>query len=251
MKPETSVDAGSRAIAVILAGGLGNRMGDSIDVPKQFYALKDKPILIHTLEIFEKHPEIDAICVVCLPSWEDYLDECVAKYGLGKVKWVTQAGEVRQRSVYNGLLALEGYAAPDDVVVVHDGVRMFIGPDVISNNIRTARECGSAMTSIRNSDSLLISRDSQFSDRAHDRDSVFMVQTPQSYLYGQGLDLYRQAYEQGITNSINCCELFITLGRRVCLVPGLKTNVKITTSEDIEFLHALHEIYRGGSGRMK
>lgn len=233
----------SKNIAIILAGGLGSRMGGSIDVPKQFYMLKDKPILIYTLEIFERHPEIDSICVVCLPTWESYLEECAAKYGLKKIKWVTEAGDVRQESVYQGLTAIEKYADPDDVVLVHDGVRMFIGADVISNNIQTARKHGTAMTSIRNSDSLLVSDDSQFSDRAHDRDSVFMVQTPQSYRYGLGLELYRWAYEKGITSSINCCELFVTMGQRVCLVPGLKTNIKITTAEDIEFLHALHTIY--------
>ena len=240
-------ESGFKNIAIILAGGLGSRMSGSIDLPKQFYLLKNKPILIHTLEIFERHTEIDSICVVCLHTWEDHLDKCLAKYGIRKVRWVVKAGDIRQESVYNGLLALGDYADSNDVVVVHDGVRMFIGADIISNNINAARTYGTAMTSIQNSDSLLVSQDSVFSDRAHDRDSVFMVQTPQSYLYGLGLDIYRRAYARGIVNSINCCELFVRMGQRVRLVSGLKTNVKITTAEDIEFLHALHEIYNSNT----
>jgi 2-C-methyl-D-erythritol 4-phosphate cytidylyltransferase len=230
-------------IAVILAGGTGNRMGGRINLPKQFYLLNGKPILVHTLEIFEKHPEIHGICIVCLPEWFDKLSEYVCQYKLSKVKWYAEAGKIRQQSVYNGLLAVEDVCGDDDVAVIHDGVRLFIKPALISANIQTARECGPAMTSIRNSDSLLISRDSHQSNEALERDCVFMVQTPQTYRYRFGLDIYRSAYEKGITSSINCCELFVTMGHPVFLVPGLKTNVKITTAEDIEFLHALHQIY--------
>ena len=235
----------SKAIAVILAGGLGNRMGDRLDMPKQFYPLNGKPILVHTLERFARHAEIDSICVVCLAGWEDRLRGCLREYGVAKVGWVVESGDIRQRSVYNGLLAIEGYADAGDVVVVHDGVRLFIEPGLISSGIRMAARHGDAMTSVRSSDSLVLSPDDETAGQALDRDHVYLVQTPQSYRYGLGLELYRRAYAEGITDSINCCELFVRLGRRVHLIPGLKTNIKITTGEDIEFLHALHAIYSG------
>ncbi len=238
------VGRNAKNVAIVLAGGLGQRMGASIEVPKQFYKLTDKPLLIHTLEIFQNHPEIDSICVVCLESWEQYLRGCLDCFGIAKTRWIVPAGKVRQESIWNGLNALADYCADDDIVVVHDGVRPFIGGDVISANIQAVRSHGSAMTSIRSSDSLLIGDDSGNSSRAVDRNTVFLVQTPQSYRYRRGMDAYREAYRRGIEASINCCELFVTLGQSVHLVPGLKTNIKLTTAEDIDFLHALHAIYR-------
>jgi 2-C-methyl-D-erythritol 4-phosphate cytidylyltransferase len=237
-----------KTIALILAGGLGHRMGTSIEIPKQFYKLTDKPLLIHTLEIFENHPQIEAICVVLLEGWEPYLRDCLDNFGIQKVRWIVAGGSMRQESVFNGLAALKDHCSPDDVVIVHDGVRPFIGADVITANIEAVKEFGSAMTSIRSSDSLLVSHDSTDSSEALDRDSIFLVQTPQSYRYGRGLDAYEEARRRGIENSINCCELFITLGQKVHLVPGLKTNTKLTTAEDIDFLHALHAIYRRDNG---
>lgn len=235
-------------VALILAGGLGNRMGKSLEMPKQFYKLTEKPLLIHTVEIFEKHPLIDQICIVCLESWEEYLRECLDAFGIKKARWIVSGGSVRQESVFNGLVALEPHCSPDDIVLVHDGVRPFIGDDLITANIEAVKEYGSAMTSNRSSDSLLISKNSADSSEALQRDSVFFVQTPQSYRLGRGLESYREAYRQGIRESINCCELFISLGQSVRLVPGLKTNIKLTTAEDIHFLHALYDIYHTSHG---
>lgn len=230
-------------VALILAGGLGNRMGDSLDFPKQFYKLNNKPLIVHTLEIFESHPEIDDIYVVCLESWEKYLRDCLDAFGMRKTRAIVPAGRVRHESVHNGLNALRGGTGPDDIVVVHDGVRPFITPALVSEAIAAVREHGSAMTSVRSSDSLLIGDEFLNSTRALERDSVFLVQTPQCYRLDRGLAAYEEAAAKGIV-SINCCELFVTLGQSVHLINGLKTNIKLTTAEDIDFLHALHAIYR-------
>lgn len=232
-----------RTLAVILAGGLGNRMGASLDIPKQFFRLTDKPLIVHTLEIFQKHPEIDAVCVVCLESWNAYLRGCLENFGIDKVKWIVTGGQTRHESVHNGLSAIKDFADKNDIIVIHDGVRPFIKPETISSSIQAVKEHGSAMTSIRSSDSLLISEDSVTSTQAVDRNSVFLVQTPQSYRYDRGLSAYEEAHAKGISNSINCCELFVSLGQSVHLIPGLKTNIKLTTAEDIDFLYALHALY--------
>ena len=241
---EKTVANGTQNIALILAGGLGQRMGTSIEIPKQFYKLSEKPLLIHTLDVFENHPAIDAICVVCLESWEPYLRGCLEHFGIQRVRWIAPAGSVRQDSVRNGLEVLRKDCSRNDIIIVHDGVRPFVSIDVISANIRAVEEHGSAMTSIRSTDSLLIGDgNSNDSSRVLARDSIFLVQTPQSYRYGRGFDAYREAYKRGIAASINCCELFVALGQTVHMVPGLKTNIKLTTAEDIDFLHALHELY--------
>lgn len=231
-------------IGLILAGGLGVRMGQSSVLPKQFFELADKPILIHTLEIFERHPDIDAVCVVYLPTWEGYLEECLKAYGIKKVKWMVPGGYVRQLSVFNGLEELEKHCPEDTIVLVHDGVRPFINKEVITNNINMVKEKGNAMTATRCTDTLVSSPDGSGADAAMDRDNTFSVQTPQSYPLSYGLQLYRKAYELDMKFTINCCELFVALGETVHLVTGTRNNMKLTTEEDIAFLQAMHKIYR-------
>ena len=232
-----------KCVALILAGGLGIRMGDAVNVPKQFYQMTDKPLLIHTVEVFENHPDIDLIQIVCLDGWEEYLWNCLDKFSIQKVADIVTGGATRHQSVHNGLKSLESICSGHDIIIVHDGVRPFINATLLSRNIEAVRENGSAMTSIQSSDSLLISKDSNSSSCALVRNSVFLVQTPQCYRYERGLSAYNDAPTRGIASCINCCELFIALGQTVHLVPGLKTNIKLTTAEDIDFLHAIYNSY--------
>lgn len=229
--------------ALILAGGLGLRMGQSVDLPKQFYHLAEKPVLMHTLDIFERCVEISAVAVVCLPTWEPYLQECLGRYGIQKVRWVVPGGHLRQESVYNGLCELEKHCSPQDLVVVHDGVRPFVHQAVIAENIRVAAERGTAMTVTPATDTLITSPDGATAWEAMVRDHTFAVQTPQTYRLGEGLALYRKAYAAGRENTINCCELFLEFGRPVEMVWGNKNNIKLTTEDDIAFLKVLHELY--------
>ena len=231
-----------KTVALILAGGLGLRMNQDGEPPKQFYRLGEKPVLIHTLERFEQHPEIDIICVVCLPTWEGYLREVMTHYKLNKARWIIAGGSCRQESVYNGLCALENMCSPDTMVIVHDGVRPFITAGIITQNIKTAIEHGNAMTGMRSTDTLISSQDGLISRSAMERDSTFTIQTPQTYRLDYGLELYRRAIACGLTNTINCCELFIALGERVYIVSGRKTNVKLTTKDDIAYIKFLNSI---------
>jgi 2-C-methyl-D-erythritol 4-phosphate cytidylyltransferase len=230
-------------VALILAGGLGLRMNQEGEPPKQFVVLGEKPILIHTLERFEAHPYIDATCIVCLPTWEEYLLNLIKHYKIKKTRWIVTGGELRQKSVYNGLCELEKKYPPDTVIVVHDGVRPFITSEIITRNIDVAMTGGSAMTGMRSADTLVTSPDGSIAKTAMDRDSTFSIQTPQTYMLGYGLNLYRKAIERGIHNSINCCELFIALGETVSIVNGRKTNIKLTTQDDIAYLEYLHSIF--------
>jgi len=230
-------------IALVLAGGLGQRMNSDSEPPKQFFVLGDKPVLIHTLERFELYPEIDAICVVCLPTWENYLRDMIKSYGHKKTRWIVKGGDTRQASVYYGLLALEKECSPDDMILVHDGVRPFITHGLIQRNIKTAQEYANAMTGARSTDTLVKSKDGISADSSMERSSMFSIQTPQTYKLGYGLDLYKRAYESGITEAINCCELFIEMGEKIYIVIGRKSNIKLTTRDDINYLKYLNIIF--------
>ena len=105
--------------AVIIAGGSGARMGQ--DIPKQFINVYDKPILIYTLEGFQKHPQIDAIEVVCIDGWHEVLWAYAKQFGITKLKWIVSGGKTGQESIRNGVYNLEGIAKPEDVVIIHDG----------------------------------------------------------------------------------------------------------------------------------
>ena len=230
-------------VALILAGGLGLRMNQDGEKPKQFFVLGEKPILIHTLEKFEDKQCINAICIVCLPTWEEYLESLIMRYKLKKVRWIVPGGETRQDSVYHGLCKLEAECPEDTVVVVHDGVRPFVTIDMITNSIKIAVQGQSAMTGLQSTDTIVTSPDGLTAKNAMDRNSTFTIQTPQTYRLGYGLDLYRRAMDRGILNSINCCELFIAMGESVQIVNGRKTNIKLTTQDDIAYLQFLHSIF--------
>ena len=132
-------------VAVILAAGSGVRMGK--EIPKQFLNVNDKPVLLYTLEGFQRHPEIDAIEVVCLAGWEDTLKEYAREYGITKLKWITTGGSTGQESIRNGVYNLEGALGDDDIAIVHDGIRPMVDSSVLSDILRVCRLHGNGVTS--------------------------------------------------------------------------------------------------------
>ena len=230
-------------VALVLAAGLGLRMNQDGEPPKQFFKLGDKPVLMHTLSRFEKHPDIDSICVVCLPTWEEYLQNLIARYKIKKVRWIVAGGNLRQESVYNGLCALERDCPGTALVIVHDGVRPFIKNKIISDNITCAAMHGNAMTGMCSTDTLVTSYDGLIAETAMVRDSTFTIQTPQTYPLNYGLNFYRKAISAGMVNTINCCELFMAMGEKIYIVNGRKSNIKLTTPDDIAYLKFLSTIF--------
>jgi len=132
--------------AVIIAGGVGSRMG--FDIPKQFVNVFDKPVLAYTLEGFERHPEIDSIEVVCIDGWQDFLRRNAEQYGITKLCRIVDGGKTGQESIRNGVYALEGIADDDDIVVIHDGIRPLVDSEVLSDVVRVAKAYGNAVTSL-------------------------------------------------------------------------------------------------------
>lgn len=132
-------------IALIIAGGVGARMGQ--DIPKQFINVNDRPVIIYTLEAFQKHPEIDAIEVVCLDGWHDVLKAYAKQFGIAKLENIVSGGLNGQDSIRNGLLDIyKRYNSDDDVVLIHDAIRPMLLPEIITDNIKICREYGNAIT---------------------------------------------------------------------------------------------------------
>ena len=132
-------------IALLTAAGSGTRMGQ--DIPKQFMNIDDCPVIIYTMKVFQNHPQIDAIAVVCLQGWETVLKAYANQYEITKLKWIFPGGDSNFQSTRNGLLGLrENGVKDEDIVVIHDGVRPLVSEGIISNNIKTCVEYGYAVT---------------------------------------------------------------------------------------------------------
>lgn len=124
-------------IAVIIAGGSGQRMGQ--DIPKQFINVYDKPVIIYTLEGFQRHPQIDAIEVVCIDGWHDVLWAYAHQFNITKLKWVISGGNTGQESIRNGVFNLEGKVGDEDIIVIHDGIRPLVDETVLTDVIMKAQ----------------------------------------------------------------------------------------------------------------
>ena len=121
-------------IALIIAGGVGNRMGQ--DIPKQFIHVDNCPVIIHTMMCFQKHPDIQAIAVVCLNGWETVLQSYANQFGITKLKWIFQGGSTGMESIHNGIYGLKDAGCDDeDLVLIHDSIRPLLSQDIISGNI--------------------------------------------------------------------------------------------------------------------
>lgn len=226
-------------VAMLIAGGKGVRTNQ--DIPKQFLNINDKPVIIYTLQAFEKHPEIDAILVVCIDGWQEMLRAYARQFNISKLRWIVTGGENGQASIHNGIVELQEYCDESDMVLIHDAIRPNVSQDIISNCIATCRVNGSAVTVIPCAEAMLL-RDSEgamTAERMIDRDCLARTQTPQAFSLGKLLWAHDEAEKRGITNSVATCTLMIELGEKVSFCAGSEKNVKITTSEDLEIFKAL------------
>lgn len=225
-------------IAMIIAGGKGVRMNQ--DIPKQFLNIHDKPVIVYTMQAFQKHPEIDAILVVCIDGWQEILRAYANQFDITKLKWVVAGGENGQQSIYNGLQELRKYCKEEDMVLVHDAIRPNVSQEIISNCIAECRLNGCAITVIPCAEAMLLRReDGNSSEALISRDSLARTQTPQAFPLRKLLWAHEEAQKRGISNSVASCTLMVELGETVHFCPGSEKNIKITTTEDIEIFKAL------------
>ena len=224
-------------IGLIIAGGAGNRMHQ--DIPKQFLTVNEKPVIVYTLEAFQNHPEIDVIAVVCIMGWEQVLWAYAKQFNISKLKYVMQGGKNGQESIRNGVMELEKHFEADDIVLIHDAIRPMVSAEIISDNIRVAKQYGNAITVIPCAEAMMQTEDGIVSVGSYPRDRLKRTQTPQAFHLGEICDLHKRALIAGINNSVASCTLMIEMGEQVYFSSGSEKNIKLTTVEDIDIFKAL------------
>lgn len=224
-------------VALLTAAGSGTRMHQ--DIPKQFLHVNNKPVIIYTLEAFQKHPNIDEICVVILEGWEQILWAYAKQFNITKLKYVVLGGETGQESIFKGLSVLRRNCKDDDVVIVHDGNRPMVTAEVITDNLVKQKRYRSAVATIPCTEVVFVSEDKKESCKSIPRENLQRTQTPHSYFIKDLWDAHLEARTRGIKNSAASCSLMEALGKTTYFSKGSEKNLKITTVEDIEIFKAL------------
>lgn len=225
-------------IAIIIAGGSGQRVGQ--DIPKQFINVYDKPILIYTLEGFQKHPQIDEIGLVCLDGWHDVVRAYAKQFNIDKLKWIISGGKTAQESICEGVYYLEGKCHDEDTIIIHDGIRPLVDDSVLSDVIMKCEKYGNAVTALPYNEQIFIADNEVSTVRYIPRKSLRRVATPQAYKYGRLDAAYHEAYEKetGIYGSSYTNTMMVELGERLYFANGSDKNIKITTKDDLELFKA-------------
>lgn len=225
-------------IAVIIAGGSGHRVGQ--DIPKQFINVYDKPVLIYTLEGFQKHPQIDEIGLVCLDGWHDVARAYARQFDIDKLKWIVSGGETAQESIREGVFYLEGKCREDDTVIIHDGIRPLVDDSVLSDVILKCERYGNAVTALPYNEQIFVADDEISTVKYIPRETLRRVATPQAYKFGRLVEAYHEAFEKGtgIYGSSYTNTMMVELGERLYFANGSDKNIKITTKDDLELFKA-------------
>lgn len=232
-------------IALIIAGGIGSRMGQ--DIPKQFINVYDKPVLIYTLESFEKHPKIDEIEVVCLDGWHDVLWAYAKQFNITKLKWIVSGGKTGQESIRNGVYNLEDKCSENDTIIVHDGIRPLVDESVLTDVIVKCEKYGNAVTSLPYNEQIFVIDDEFSTTKYIPRETLRRVSTPQAYKFKKLDWAYHEAFEKGIGiyGSAYTNTMMVELGEKLYFAAGSDKNIKLTTPDDIDMFKALLTTKRG------
>lgn len=226
-------------IALIKAGGVGSRMGAGI--PKQFISVNGKPIIIHTLEAFEKHPSIDAIYVVCVEGWQKNLETYAQKYGITKLAGIATGGETSLKSIRNGLDAVREKYSDDDILLIHDANRPCVTEDIISDVLAECGKYGMAVAAVPCNDevAVLSSPGGKSSDSFADHKMLCCIQTPDAYKLHIVSRIFDEATEEQMLRLGATNVLAIQQGYTMHFSMGASTNIRLTTMEDIMLMEAL------------
>lgn len=229
----------SKNIAIIFAGGSGARMGSGL--PKQFLEVSGKPIIIHTLDIFEEHEMIDEIYVACKEDYISKLKKLIKKFQITKVAGIVPGGSTGQDSIYQALKLAYEENDDDDIVLIHDGVRPCITPSVITENIKCVKENGCAITCTPLYETPVLSTDGCTIEDVPPREHFFTAQAPQSFYLKDVIAAHTEMRKtnpsyQGV---VDTCTLMKMLGKTVTIVQGNRGNIKVTTPEDLYIFHGM------------
>lgn len=236
-------------VGLIIAGGVGSRM--KAKIPKQFMKVDDKEVIFYTLEAFQKSRDIDAIVVVCLHGWKEFLKRGAEEYGITKMlnlpdNGIVPGGDSGMHSLRNGMEYLRNNFDEDSIVVIHDAVRPLISQDIITANIAGVKRHGTAITTVPTTEALLqVTPDNpDNSSVVVDRSVIARTQTPQSLRLSKFIWAHEEAVKRGIKDTVATCTLLVELGESVHLILGEGTNFKITTQEDIDLMKAYLNMWK-------
>lgn len=224
-------------IGIVLAGGSGVRVGS--DIPKQFIDIGGKPLIVYTLEAFNKNSNIDYIAVICKKDYEGTLEQWIKEYNLNKIKWIVEGGSTRQQSVENGLKKLQDVCTKEDIVLIHDGARPLITDNIINENIDRAKVYGAINTVIPCTDTIISSTKGDGIEAVPNRSELYQCQTPQSFQYGVICKAHEFAKNNALSSATDDCQLVFAMGKKVYFANGDRLNFKVTTKEDLIILKAL------------
>ena len=226
-------------IAVVIAGGIGSRVGQ--EIPKQFLEINGVPLIIYTLNVFQNNNNIHKIIVVTLPAWKSTLTNYCHQYGISKLDTIVDAGKVRFESIYNGVKYIKNFAKDDDLVVLHDANRPLLSNAVLDNSLTTAQKYGSALSILPCYDAMFISHDGCIADEDVDKKILFQGQTPETFHFSIINEVCRKNFEEGKVD-LSISALLLKDGKKVYLSKGSNQNFKITTQEDLDLFKALLNI---------
>jgi 2-C-methyl-D-erythritol 4-phosphate cytidylyltransferase len=231
-------------IALIFAGGSGSRM-NTVSRPKQFLELNGKPVIIYTLELFDNHPQIDAICVVCIKSWIPFLEKQLRKFEINKVVEIVPGGETGQDSNYNGLCAAERWTKQnnrDANVLIHDGVRPLITEKTITDNIVACSEKGNCITCIPATETFVV-HEPDGSLKIPERKDSLIARAPQTFRLADILEAHRTAISENRHDFIDSCTMMSHYGHVMNTIIGPMENIKITTPTDFFIFRAMVQVH--------
>lgn len=211
--------------------------------PKQFLELNGKPIIIYTLELFDNHPQVDAIVVACIDSWIPFLKKMIRKFEITKVVEIVEGGETGQDSIYNALQAAERIANGEETtVMIHDGVRPLITEQTITDNLKTVEEFGSCITCIPATETFVV-KQADGALEIPERANSLIARAPQSFRLADIMTAHRRAISEGRHDFIDSCTMMSHYGYTLKTIIGPMENIKITTPTDFFIFRAMVEVH--------
>ena len=225
-------------VALIFAGGIGQRMHTG-GMPKQFLKLHGKPILVYTIEHFQKCAEIDAIVLVSVKEWIEYCHNLVKEYSLSKVVDVVPGGITGFQSIDNGLMRIEELFPSDSITLIHDGVRPLINTKLISDNIACVKKHGTAITVAPASETIITVKDEKNVSGIVDRSKCFLARAPQGYYLKDIYACHLKALEENRHDFIDSASMMMNYKKKLHIIDGPSQNIKITNPEDFYIFRAI------------
>ncbi len=227
-------------IAVLLAGGTDPNF--KMNIPKQFVNVYNRPIIVYTMEAFQRHSEIDAIMVACLSGWEKMVEAYAKQFNIDKLRWIITGGSNGQETSRLAVNELDKCCNDDDIVVIHDAIRPLVTNEVISDSIHICRKKGMGIAAVTSMDNVMLTDDGVTGLRSISRYAFKRIQTPQTYLLGNLRRYHEEALEQAVFGEVDTNNMVSKLGKPISLSKGSDLNIKINTVEDVEMFKALYNM---------